>query len=183
MHGVVFTGLREFVVERTDRSAWDRILEAADLEDRKYLEIDTYPDEEAVAIVETAADLTGASGEKILRSYGAYLARDLVSTYDSFLRDEWGPLDVLEHTETAMHKAVRLEEDDADPPELSCRRPSEDRVVIEYTSDLELCKLGEGIIAGVGAAYDTPLRIGQTECKLEGDGHCEIHATPRDRGA
>lgn len=175
MHGVIFDELQEYVRTEHGSDTWDVILDEAGLESSSYMAIKTYPDEELLAIVEAATEISGATEAEILADFGAFAGPDLLDKYDAFLDDEWDTLDVLEHTEDAMHKAVRLKEDDADPPELACRRVGDDEVVIEYTSDHHLCKLGEGLVRGIADAYDEEVTLSQPQCMLTGDSRCEIH--------
>jgi predicted hydrocarbon binding protein len=175
MHGVIFDEVKEYVETNHGSDQWDAILAEAGLGGKSYMAIKTYPDEELLAIIETAMDATGTSQEELLVDFGKFAGPHLLEKYDAFLEREWDGLDVLEHTEDAMHKAVRLKEDDAAPPELDCRRVSDDEVVIEYTSDYQLCKLGEGLIHGIADAYDEQVTVRQSQCMLEHDSRCEIH--------
>lgn len=175
MHGVVFSELKEFVETEHGEEQWQSVVESAETSTNSYLAISTYPDDDLVALLEAAETATGQSQETILNSFGRFAAPGLLQKYDTFLDNDWGVLDVLEHTEDAMHKAVRLKEDDAEPPELDCQRASEDEVLIEYTSELQLCKFGEGLINGIVDEYGTTVDIDQTQCMLEGDNHCEIY--------
>jgi predicted hydrocarbon binding protein len=175
MHGVIFAELNDYVEAKHGADGWEAVLDEAGLESKSYMPIKTYPDEELLALVEAAVTVTGASQDEVLRDFGRFAVPDLLDSYDAFLDDEWGPLDVLEHTEDAMHKAVRLKEDDATPPELECRRAGDDEVVIEYGSDHQLCSLGEGLIEGIGREYEADLEIRQEQCMNEFDPVCEIH--------
>lgn len=174
MHGVIFDELQEYVETEHGREGWEAIAEEAGVDSASYMPIKAYPDEELLALVGAATAVTGASQSEILEDFGQFAAPHLVEKYDAFLDDEWTALDLLEHTEDAMHKAVRLKEDDAAPPELGCHRASDDEVVIEYTSDHQLCKLGEGLIHGVGEVHGESLSVTQAQCMLDGDTVCEI---------
>lgn len=177
MHGIIFEELEEYTTTRHGSEAWETVLEAADLGSRTYLPINAYPDEELLAIVSAATEITGTPREELLTDFGQFAVQDLLHRYRAFLEEEWTALDVLENTEETMHKAVRLQEDDAEPPELDCRRVSDDEVVIEYSSDHQLCDLGEGIVKGIASEYDTRLAVDQERCMLDGDSRCEIHVS------
>jgi predicted hydrocarbon binding protein len=177
MHGVVFSELKQFVEETHGTEAWRDILESADTSTNSYLELKTYPDEDIVALLQAAEAASEQSRDEILHAFGEFAASDLIQKYNTFLDDDWTAMDVLEHTEDAMHKAVRLKEDDAEPPELDCRRVDDEEVVIEYSSDLQLCTFGEGLIEGIADEYDTAVDTVQRRCMLEGDRQCEIHVS------
>jgi hypothetical protein len=172
---VVFAELKEFVETVHDTEQWQTILDAADTSTNSYLAISTYPDEDLLALVQAAENTTGQPQDEILHAFGAFAAPDLLQKYNTFLDDGWTALDVLEHTEDAMHKAVRLKEEDAEPPELDCRRVDTEEVVIDYSSGLQLYQFGEGLIEGIADEYGTTVSTTQEHCMLEGDDRCEIH--------
>lgn len=174
MHGVIFDELQQYVETTHGLEQWNAILEDAGLGSSSYMPITTYPDDELLALVQSATEVTGKSQSEVLLDFGEFAAPDLLEKYDAFLQSEWGAFEVLAHTEDAMHKAVRLKEEEADPPALDCRRPGDDEVVIEYTSEHQLCKLGEGLVRGVAGAYDERVSISQPQCLLDGDRYCEI---------
>lgn len=175
MHGVVFAELKEFVETTHGEEQWQTILDTAETSTNSYLAISSYPDEDLLALVEAAQTATGQSQDEILHAFGTFAAPDLLQKYDTFLDDDWTALDVLEHTEDAMHKAVRLKEEDAAPPELDCQRVDTDEVIIDYSSELQLCQFGEGLIEGIADEHGTTVSTTQEHCMLEGDDRCEIH--------
>lgn len=175
MHGVVFSVLNDYVVTNHGSEGWEAILDEADLGSHSYLALKTYPDEELFAIVDAATTITGAEQSDLLADFGQFAAPHLVEKYDAFLDDDWGAFDILEHTEDAMHKAVRLKEDGASPPELECDRVNDDEVVITYTSDHQLCSLGEGLINGIADYYDSAVTVSHDQCMLENDSKCKFH--------
>ena len=175
MHGVVFHELKDFVDEEYGSDGWDAIMQEADLESSMFMPFNTYPDEELFEVVRAAVEVTNSTKSELLTEFGEFAAPNLVERYNTYLDRDWSGLDVLEHTEDAMHKAVRAKEDEAEPPELECRRESDDEVVIEYSSDRQLCQLGEGLIRGVADTYGEDYDITQTKCMLENDSRCEIH--------
>src|SRR5207248_10743550 len=122
---------------------WTALLGQTGLAQRSYLATQQYPDEEALKLVETAARMTGAPAATILKSFGEFLVPDLLRVYKAFVKPDWKALDLLEHIEYSMHKAVRLQNPGAAPPKLVCQRVGPDEVVITYTSPRKLCALGE----------------------------------------
>jgi predicted hydrocarbon binding protein len=86
----------------------------------------------------------------------------------------WKTLDLLEHTERAIHTVVRRQTPGADPPRLSCVRSSPDEAVVIYTSSRRMCPVAKGIIQGVAAHFQERIRITEAECMLKGDPHCTM---------
>jgi hypothetical protein len=143
---------------------------------RVYLPVATYPDAEAIALVGAASTLSGKPAAELLDAFGEYLVSPLLRTYSSLVRPEWRTLDLLEHTESTIHRIVRLREPDATPPELACERVSTDEVVIRYGSPRRLCALALGLIRGVARHYAETIEIRESACMNAGAPQCEIRA-------
>jgi len=92
----------------TERSSSSGLLKEAGLGQRNYDAFETYPDEEAGRLVATASRITGANAPAILEDFGEFIAPDLLEMYWALVKPEWKTLDVIEHTEEAIHEVVRL---------------------------------------------------------------------------
>lgn len=175
MHGVIFSELRKYVLQRHGgEETWKSLLRDAGLGRRMYLPIGEYPDEEAVALVSAASAATGVPAREVLEDFGAFIAPDLLGMYRSLVRPEWRTLDFLENTEDTIHRVVRLKDADAKPPEIRCERIAADEAVIHYTSARRLCGVAVGIIRGVATHYGEPVQIDEPRCMHRGDPACEI---------
>jgi hypothetical protein len=176
MHGVILTELKKYVKARLGDEAWDTLREAAGLEGRIYLPVQAYPDDEAVALVAAASRLTGLRATEILEDYGRFIVPDLLQLYRGLLRPEWTSLDLIEHVEDTIHRAVRLHNTGATPPELVCSRPAPDRIEILYQSPRRMCSVGKGIILGIAEAFGETVEVVEDVCMLDGHPHCRIGA-------
>lgn len=174
MHGVIFSELRKYVEDRLGASAWDKLLREAGFSGRIFLPVMTYPDADAVALVSTAVRITGRSADALLEDFGAFIAPDLLKMYGHLLDQSWKTLDVIEHTEETIHKVVRARNPGAEPPELSCARPSKDEVVITYSSPRRMCAIAKGISRGLATHYGDSVRVSESTCMLKGDPQCLI---------
>ncbi len=110
---------------------------------------EVYPDEEIVALVATASQLTSTPVPVILEDFGAFLVPTLLKVYKGYIKAGWRTLDLLEHTESNIHKAVRLRDPGAEPPRLKVKRTSPTEVVIAYSSARNMCEV-------VGARHASP---------------------------
>lgn len=115
----------------------------------------------------SASKVLGLSPELILEKFGFFLSTDLLDFYAKSIQPEWKTLDLVEHTETNMHKAVRFKDKDAVPPQLLCKRVDEKTVTIEYGSERNMLELGIGIIKGIAKHYNEEVKITVTN-KEEG---------------
>jgi predicted hydrocarbon binding protein len=176
MHGAIFTELQKFATSAFGAEVWRQVCDEAGVGPRVYLPVATYPDEEAIALVGAASELSGKPAAELLEAFGEYLVAPLLRTYGSLVRPEWRTLDLLEHTESTIHRIVRVREPAAMPPELACERVSPDEVVIRYGSARRLCPLAIGLIRGVAKHYSEPIEIRETACMSSGAPRCEIRA-------
>jgi hypothetical protein len=175
MHGIIFNQFQKFTRDLAGPSAWLTLLGAQGLSRKIYLPTQIYPDEELISLVTGVASQQQKPVEEILEEFGRFIVADLLKVYSAMIRPEWRTLDVLEHTENTMHKAVRHSDRNATPPELLCTRVSFREVIIDYSSRRQLSSLGVGIIKGISAYYGEKTSIqvrhyqtatGEKACKI-----------------
>ncbi|MFD2784038.1 heme NO-binding domain-containing protein [Hymenobacter rubripertinctus] len=154
MHGTIFTLLKRYVQTQYDHSTWIQLLENADLTAADFDHKHVYPDEHLYRLVGEAATMTGLSADELHEKFGEYLVPDLMYMYQKLLRPEWTTLDMLEHTESTMHKQVRQENAGNTPPVLHVTRISPDELFIDYVSARRMSALAVGIVRGVARYYD-----------------------------
>ena len=98
--------------------------------------------------------MTGLSADELHEKFGEYLVPDLMYMYQRLLQPHWGTLDMLEHTESTMHRQVRTEHVENAPPVLHVTRVSPDELFIDYVSKRRMGALAVGIVRGVAKYYD-----------------------------
>lgn len=175
MHGTIFAELQKYTVSKLGDGAWASLKREAGVTRETYDPFETYPDSEVGDLVSAASRITGLPAEALLEDFGAFIAPDLLEMYWGAVRPEWRTLDLLEHTETAIHEVVRIGQKGATPPVLNARRTSPDEVVIVYTSPRRLCAVAKGIVRGVAAHYAEAVTIAEPSCMLRGDAACTLH--------
>ncbi|WP_435344632.1 heme NO-binding domain-containing protein [Haloarchaeobius sp. HRN-SO-5] len=167
--------LKDFVVGEYDAATWRAIQEEAGLDGKIYVPVSEYDDEEAIALVGAASELSGEDEADLLYAFGRYIVEPLVQTYGVHVDREWSGLDLLANVETYIHEALRAKDlSEFTPPALQAKRIDGRTVVIRYGSDRELCKLAEGIIDGVGEHYGESYDIAHGTCQHVGDPHCDL---------
>ncbi|GHN02950.1 hypothetical protein WSM22_44390 [Cytophagales bacterium WSM2-2] len=92
------------------------MLDSADLKGKVYLPTQVYPDAEAVLLVRCASEFTKVPVATILETFGNFIAPSLLQIYSASIQPEWNTIDLLEHVETTIHKAVRFADKNASPP-------------------------------------------------------------------
>jgi hypothetical protein len=174
MHGIIFSELKKYVDTKLGADAWTGLVHAAGLPTKIYMPIHTYPDQEAVALVSAASQITGQPVDAVLQSFGEFIVPDLLRMYGSLLKKEWKTLDVLEHTEETIHRVVRSQNPGAEPPRLQCTRLSATTLVIAYTSSRKMCGVAKGIVRGIAAEFGDKVIVSESTCMLKGGTKCEI---------
>lgn len=174
VHGVILSELQKFVDARYGSLAWPALLRDAGLGTKLFSPFQTYPDAEVMAIVGAASKETGRPVGLILEDFGEFIAPDLIALYRALIKPEWRTLDLLEHTESTIHRVVRARSPDAKPPELKVARIREHEVVINYASPRKLCAVAKGIARGIAKHYGERISLIDTACMQRGAPQCTI---------
>ena len=174
MHGTIFAELQKYVVSKLGDEAWETLKLEAGVTRKEYDPLEVYPDAEVGALVTAASRVTGTPADALLEDFGAFIAPDLLELYWGAVQPEWRTLELLEHTESAIHEVVRISQKGATPPYLNARRTDSSEVTITYTSPRKLCAVAKGIIRGVANHYGDGISIAEPDCMLRGATACTL---------
>lgn len=174
MHGMMFMELQKYVQARHGKDTWEKLLEQSGAGIKSYLATKTYPDEEIVAIVSTASRMTNVPAATLLEDFGEFIVPDLVSLFAAHIDRNWKTLDLIEHTEAAIHTVVRRQNPGAAPPALHCTRTTPDEVVLRYSSQRKMCGVAKGIAKGLARHFNEELQITEPSCMHKGARSCTI---------
>ena len=171
---IFFAELKKFVQRGYGEEAWLRLSAEAGVTRMSNLALESYPDAEFFALVAATERMSGIAAPTLLNQFGEFIVPDLMKVFSAFVDDKWNALDLLENTESVMHRAVRLQDPNAEPPRLRIIRSGPDRVTILYSSPRKLCAVAIGIIRGVATHYGESLRVEQTTCMHTGARECTL---------
>jgi predicted hydrocarbon binding protein len=172
MHGIIFNQLRNFAQARLGDHGWESLLREAKLPARVYLAFQSYPDEEAGAIVAAASKISGKSARLLLEDFGEFIVPRLLHIYAGFIQPGWTILEVIENAER-IHERVRRDSQ-ARPPVLECHRVDVNTVRVVYASPRKLCGVGIGFVRGLAAALKQTVEVYEKQCVYNGARHCEF---------
>ncbi|HYJ78958.1 MAG TPA: heme NO-binding domain-containing protein, partial [Longimicrobiaceae bacterium] len=110
--------LRRYAVGRLGRDGWGEVAADAGLPADGYQVTAFYPDEDLVKLVLAASKRAGAPVSALLEEFGVFLAPALLRVYEPLVDPAWRTLEVIEHTEEAIHTVVRARMEGAAPPAL-----------------------------------------------------------------
>lgn len=175
MHGIIFKELKDFVIDQYDQATWNAIVDEAGVPSGLYVPVSEYPDEELLALVAAASELSGIPVDDLLYEFGRFVFPDLASVYGVHVDDEWDAVDLVANVEHYIHEALRAKQlSEFTPPGLQSKRVGEDRVLLAYSSDRELCDVAKGLLVGAGEFYDDPVAVREHRCMKDGAPRCEI---------
>lgn len=174
MHGIIHAELKKYVLGKLGDHAWNAVVEKARLQDKVYLPNRSYPDADALALVTAASQLTKMPPDAILRDFGEFIAPDLLSLYRQHVKPAWKTLELLENTETTIHRIVRATDPNASPPTIQALRKGPNELVIRYTSQRKMCDVAKGIIVGLGKHFREKIELQESQCMKTGGPACEI---------
>lgn len=177
MHGIIHLELQNFVVQHHGDAAWRLLTDNAGLSSEIYTPLRSYPDEQLVALLGAAVELTGADLTSLLEAFGEFLVPRYLVLYGNLLKPAWRTLDVLEHAESTIHRVVRLREPGALPPRLQAQRVSPVALTLNYDSPRRLCAVARGIARGVAAHFGEQLSISDEQCMQRGARECVMRFT------
>ena len=118
MHGTVFFHFHRYVEKGWGENAWPQLFAKAGIIEKSYSPVGVHPDEDIVALVNAASELTGMTSDEILASFGEYLAPELIAFYPSLVDSDWKTLDLIANAVRVIHNAFRAQNPDASPPVL-----------------------------------------------------------------
>jgi predicted hydrocarbon binding protein len=173
MHGLIFSELKRYVETKFDAKTWNALLENAGLKGNMYIAAAVYPDNDILALVNTACNMTGLTANAVLEDFGEFIAPQLIGQYSFLVKPEWSFLDFLCNTEETIHKVVRFHQG-VTPPRLAVTRLSDDKAMISYDSARRMCALLKGIVKGAAKHYKEDVSVLESRCMLQGDPACVV---------
>jgi Haem-NO-binding len=173
VHGLIFTELKRYVENKFDKATWGRLLDKAGQKHQIYVSAVVYPDQDMLALVNTACEITGVPASELLEDFGQFMAPDLVEQYKFLISPSWGLLDFLANAEETIHKIVRFHKG-VTPPRLATARLADDALMITYNSQRRMCALLKGIVKGAARYYKEDVSVLESRCMLEGDPECVV---------
>ncbi len=182
MYGVIFSFLREYVEERHGgEKTWRTLLKATTGQAYKlYLPVVDYPDEEIVALAQTASEALGLPLPDVLEDFGSYVGPRLMSFYPMYLKNDVdNTFDMIIHAGANIHDTIHRHNPERKPPKLSAHKESDNVLIIHYYSHRKLCHVVRGIVRGLGGRFNEELSIKETQCMYHGADECIIKVTKR----
>ena len=162
MKGIVFNSVEEAVTELHGAETWDELVERAGVSGA-YTALGSYPDEELLALVGAACELTGQQADDVLRVLGRHALPVLAAQVEELIDRDGHVFDFLASVHGIIHVEVRKLSPEATPPDLMAERLADDVLQLTYRSPRALAPLAEGLIVGAGDMYSQPVAVTVTD--------------------
>lgn len=175
MHGIIFAELRRYAENELGPESWQALVAGAGLPGKVYQVAQQFPDSEFRALLAVLARTLSRPTATVLQDFGAFIAAGLLKMQAHSIRPEWRTLDVIEHTERAIHQVIRQGDSHAQPPKISVGRINSRELLLEYRSGRKLCPFAKGIILGIAHHYAEDVAVHETTCMLEGADCCRLN--------
>jgi hypothetical protein len=170
VHGVIFTSLRDFIAAAHGAEVVEQVF-GKDV----YLLSEAYDDEQLVALLGRACEVTGSELDALLHDFGVFTAeRTFTRLYPAFFAIAPSAREFVLTVETRIHELVRATIPKAKPPELGVTELGDDGVSIVYSSPRRLCVLLRGLAEGTARHYGETTSIDEETCMLRGDDACRF---------
>lgn len=173
MKGIIFNLAEEAVTQAHGAELWDSMLERAGLEGA-YTSLGSYPDEELVALVQAASEITGLGDQDVVRQLGEGAIPLLAARYPDFFTPHATTRSFVLTLNEIIHPEVRKLYPGADVPEFDFDASDAEVLALGYRSPRRLCALAEGFVAGAASHYGEEAEMEQSECMLLGADSCVI---------
>jgi hypothetical protein len=169
VHGLIFTTFRDFVTTQYGPAIAGSVL----AEHPIHVLTEAYPDEDFLAAVAKACELTGLETDELVREFGVFAGETTFPRlYPAYYTLAGGARPFLLTVEDLIHELVRATIPKATPPALGVAPLGEDGVSIDYSSPRQLCALVRGLVEGTARHYGEQVEITETACMRRGAAAC-----------
>lgn len=155
MKGVVFTEFLELVEEKFSPDMADNIIEASDLPSQgAYTSLGTYDHHEMLQLVTHLSNETNIAVPDLIHTFGEHLFTRFFAGFPQFFAGITHPFEFLKNLEGYIHVEVRKLYPDAELPKFAYESPTENCLVMIYSSNRPFGDLAAGLISGCIKHYD-----------------------------
>ena len=161
MYGLINKAVRGLVLDRFGADAWQRIRQAAGVDDEDFIAMDSYSDEVTYKLVEAAAVELQLEPEQVLQAFGEYWV-DYVAdeNYGHLMQTAGQSFPVFLSNLDQMHARVKLTFPNLEPPSFSVTDQTENSLRLHYYSSRQgLAPLVVGLLHGLGRRFDTAVKV------------------------
>jgi hypothetical protein len=134
-----------------------------------------YPDEMSIALIKSAADISGLTAEEVMLEYGKYIVPNtLKESYPTYFKLGGSSARDFLLNMDRVHKHATRSILGATPPRFEYEELPDGRLIMHYYSKRGLCTILRGLILGVGILFGENLEVKEIACAHKGASHCSM---------
>jgi hypothetical protein len=171
--GIVFNLLEEIVTAEHGEDTWDDLLDDAGL-DGSYTSLGNYADDDLMRLVAAASARLDLPADDVVRWFGRHATPLFERQYPDFFDAHDSTIPFVLTLNEIIHPEVRKLYPGADVPVFDFATPSDDVLVMGYSSARKLCAFAEGLLLGAGDVFGQRVTIEQPTCMNRGDERCRL---------
>ena len=171
--GVIFNLLEDVVVRAYGLDAWDSLLTTAGL-NGCYTSIGSYPDSEAIALVDAASAALALPASEVLNWFGRAAMPLLFERYEGFFTPHETAQSFVASVNDIIHPEVRKLYAGAGCPHFHIHDLNDGRIGLTYRSPRKMCRLAHGFIEGAADHFGDRVEIEHLSCMLESHPACRL---------
>lgn len=171
MKGIIFNLLEEVVIQHHGEDVWDDLLDGAGL-GGSYTALGSYPDDEALQLVELAAASLKSTPFDILRWFGREAMPLLAVRYPGYFSGHTTTRPFVLSVNSIIHPELRMIYPGADVPTFGFRDERDGSLVMTYRSARRLCALAQGFLEGAAGHYGETADVSHLQCMHQGASSC-----------
>lgn len=177
MYGLINRAIQDMVCEHHGSDVWETIKTKANIEESRFLVLQSYPDDLTHRLVFAASEILGLSSSEIMRAFGQYWVeytgkagyQDLLEMAGDTLPDFLSHLDEL-------HSRLGVQFPELRPPEFDCEQTDDTTIELHYQSSRQgLAPMVVGLVEGLGKRFDHSVEVTQVEDRQKGHDRDSFH--------
>jgi hypothetical protein len=149
MKGMVFTEFTEMVEKEFGLDVLDKIITSANLPSKGiYNSASVYDHKEIFVLVEKLSEIVNIPEDTLFKEFGRYMFAVFSVKFKHFFQHIPTAFTMLERIDSFVHVEVNKLYPDANTPKFICEKPSEDLLILHYSSPRKMGAFAEGLIIG-----------------------------------
>lgn len=176
MYGLVNAALMQFIIDQCGEPAWQRIAQAAKLDEPHFNNMQSYPDALTYDLAGCASSELGMPLDELLRELGKFWVPFTQDHGYAHLFKVAGPsLKEFLFNLDELHARVGRSFLNLRPPSFRFEPTAANKLRMHYLSERKgLCPFVVGLLEGLSKHFNTKLGITEVACSRKGADHCEF---------
>jgi predicted hydrocarbon binding protein len=181
MKGIIFTSFQDMVEEEIGLECWETIIKnPAVTSGGMYTSVNTYADEELLALIAGLSNYTNVPIDTLIEKFGEKLFPKLADSLPKNLVEYDDLWSFLAAVGDEIHVEVKKLNPDAPTPSIKVLSRAKNTMTLSYKSPRKMCVLALGLIRNAGEYYNTPVTVTHGQCMHTGHEYCELKVMTKE---